>query len=96
MTKIVRLCVLALIVIVFAAGVEAKKKPKKEEEPAGTMSAGTFSGLTFRLLGPALTSGRVSDIAVHPGDRSRYFVAAASGGVWLTANAGTTWTPVFD
>jgi photosystem II stability/assembly factor-like uncharacterized protein len=34
--------------------------------------------------------------AVEPGDRSRYFVAAASGGVWRTTNSGTTFTPVFD
>jgi photosystem II stability/assembly factor-like uncharacterized protein len=33
---------------------------------------------------------------VHPGDRSHYYVAAASGGVWKTTNAGTTWTPIFD
>jgi photosystem II stability/assembly factor-like uncharacterized protein len=38
----------------------------------------------------------VVGFAVHPNDRSQYFVAAASGGVWKTTNAGTTWTPVFD
>ena len=26
----------------------------------------------------------------------KYYVAVASGGVWKTVNAGTTWTPVFD
>ncbi|MGH9337920.1 MAG: WD40/YVTN/BNR-like repeat-containing protein, partial [Vicinamibacteria bacterium] len=25
-----------------------------------------------------------------------YYVAASSGGVWKTENAGTTWTPIFD
>ncbi len=59
-------------------------------------SSGTFSGLIFRSIGPALTSGRISDIAVHPNDYSTYFVTAASGGVWKTTNAGTTWAPVFD
>ncbi len=61
-----------------------------------SLSADTFKGLKFRSIGPALTSGRVNDIAVDPRNRSRYFVAAASGGVWRTANAGTTWEPVFD
>jgi photosystem II stability/assembly factor-like uncharacterized protein len=60
------------------------------------LSTETFKGLKFRSIGPAVTSGRVADIAVDPGDRSRYFVAAASGGVWRTLNAGTTWEPVFD
>jgi photosystem II stability/assembly factor-like uncharacterized protein len=60
------------------------------------MSADSLSGLKLRSIGPALTSGRVVGFAVNPHDRSHYFVAAASGGVWKTTNAGTTWTPVFD
>src|SRR6202008_23949 len=56
----------------------------------------TFAGLKLRLTGPALTSGRVVDFAVHPHHRGHYYAAAASGGVWKTTNAGTTWTPVFD
>ena len=55
-----------------------------------------LAGLELRGLGPAINSGRVSDFAVDPDDRARYFVAVASGGVWRTDNAGTTWTPVFD
>ena len=65
-------------------------------KPADRMSQVTFSGLALRSIGPAVTSGRVVGFAVHPRDRSHYFVAAASGGVWKTTNAGTTWTPVFD
>src|SRR5581483_1377816 len=56
----------------------------------------TFSGLELRAIGPAMTSGRISDIAVDPRDARTWFVAAASGGVWKTTNAGTTFTPVFD
>jgi photosystem II stability/assembly factor-like uncharacterized protein len=41
-------------------------------------------------------SGRIADVAVHPKDKSTWYVAAASGGVWKTTNAGTTFTPVFD
>ena len=57
---------------------------------------GPFGGLRFRSIGPAVTSGRVNAFAVDPTDRSKYYVAVASGGVWKTVNAGTTWTPVFD
>ena len=56
----------------------------------------TFNGLRLRSIGPAFTSGRVCSIAVDPTDHSRYFVGVASGGVWKTTNAGTTWLPVFD
>lgn len=60
------------------------------------MGSGVFSGLRFRSIGPAVTSGRVIAFAVDPTDRTKYYVAVASGGVWKTVNAGTTWTPVFD
>ncbi|MEM9024362.1 MAG: glycosyl hydrolase, partial [Bacteroidota bacterium] len=58
--------------------------------------SGTFSGLKFRSIGPALTSGRVADLAVNPDDHHEYYVAAASGGVWKTVNAGNTFQPIFD
>jgi len=73
-----------------------KATSSKEEEKKGGWSADTWSGLAFRPLGPALTSGRIGDIAVDPTNPHRWFVAVASGGVWKTENAGTSWTPVFD
>lgn len=60
------------------------------------MSTPTFNGLRLRLIGPAFTSGRISGFAVDPTNPTRYYVAVASGGVWKTTNAGTTWTPIFD
>jgi photosystem II stability/assembly factor-like uncharacterized protein len=41
-------------------------------------------------------SGRIVDIAVDPERPSTWYVAAGSGGVWKTTNAGTTWAPIFD
>lgn len=80
---------------------EAKQSPTPEAKPTpiptpNPMSTGTFGGLRFRSIGPAVTSGRVIAFAVDPNDRAKYYVAVASGGVWKTVNAGTTWTPVFD
>lgn len=59
-------------------------------------SADTWAGLSFRGIGPAVTSGRIADIAVDPTRPSRWYVASASGGVWKTDNAGTSWIPIFD
>src|SRR5688572_22042719 len=72
------------------------EKADEEKKPADPMSSGTFNGLKLRLIGPAFTSGRVIGFAVDPGNPAKYFVAAASGGVWRTVNNGATWTPVFD
>ena len=55
-----------------------------------------LAGLALRSIGPAMISGRISDLAVNPRDKKMWYVAAASGGLWKTVNAGTTWTPVFD
>jgi photosystem II stability/assembly factor-like uncharacterized protein len=85
---------LCLIVVSLATADEEKEKEKgKPPEP---MSAANFAGLKLRSIGPAVTSGRVVGFAVHPKSRDHYYVAAASGGVWKTINAGTSWTPVFD
>jgi photosystem II stability/assembly factor-like uncharacterized protein len=67
----------------------------QDAAPPG-MTAETFSALRFRNVGPGLMSGRIADIAIHPGDRATWYVGVGSGGVWKTENAGTTWTPLFD
>ncbi len=64
--------------------------------PEGPLASATFNGLKPRLIGPAVSSGRVVAFAVHPKNKAHYFVAVGSGGVWKTTNAGTTFTPVFD
>ncbi len=68
---------------------EAEVAPAPTEEGAeegeeSRLAAGTFSGLELRNLGPALMSGRVADIAVHPEDASTWYVAVGSGNVWKT------------
>ncbi len=76
-----------------APGKDAKAASEKPKDP---YSAETFAGLALRDLGPALTSGRIGDLAVDPIRKGTYYVAVASGGVWKTTNWGTTFEPVFD
>jgi photosystem II stability/assembly factor-like uncharacterized protein len=52
--------------------------------------------LRFRSIGPAVISGRISDLAIQPDNKSVWYVAAASGGLWKTTNAGTSFSPIFD
>ncbi len=52
--------------------------------------------LRLRSLGPALKPGRVADIAVDPRNRSLWYLANASGGLWKTTNRGINWEPIFD
>jgi len=87
--KITYLVLVIFMIISFPA--YAQKKGK-----ANLLSDSTFAGLKLRNLGPAFMSGRIADIAVHPRDKNRWYVAVGSGGVWKTDNAGTTWKPIFD
>jgi hypothetical protein len=68
----------------------------RAQAPAKADLSAATSGLTLRSVGPAIMGGRIADVEVHPKDRSTWYVAAGSGGVWKTTNSGTTFTPIFD
>jgi photosystem II stability/assembly factor-like uncharacterized protein len=62
-----------------------------------TLDSDTLSGLPIRAVGPAAMGGRIADIAaVHEGPRLTIYVGSASGGVWKSADGGTTFKPIFD
>ena len=93
---------IALSLLLLALALPAPGPAKTREAPAEApeadahLASGTLSALALRNIGPAINSGRVVHFAVTPGKRQRFFVATASGNLWKTDNAGTTWTPVFD
>lgn len=84
------------LVFVSAQGQKKTEAPKETPKDTYALQSGSLSGLRFRNVGPAIASGRIADLAVNPTNHSEYYVAAASGGVWKTTNAGTTFTPIFD
>ncbi len=80
--------ILLFVICCFASNISAQEQSK--------MNASTFAGFEMRNVGPAFTSGRIADIAIHPENTNIWYVAVASGGVWKTENSGVTWTPIFD
>ena len=50
----------------------------------------------WRSVGPAIMGGRVNDVAVVESNPSTLYFAHASGGLFKSVNAGTTWVPVFE
>ena len=82
------------LVLVVPGPLFAASDDTDKAEPG--MNDDTFKGLELRSIGPALMSGRISDIVLHPQNRNIRYVAVGSGGVWKTVNAGTTWEPIFD
>ena len=93
---------LFLFALLIGPIVFAQKKPAPEKVGATTdtekkvlLNADALNLFKFRSIGPAITSGRVADLAVNPSKPQEYYVAVASGGVWKTTNAGNTWQHVF-
>jgi photosystem II stability/assembly factor-like uncharacterized protein len=66
------------------------------QNPGETIPSSVVKGLEFRNIGPAFSSGRIADIAIHPDDVHTWYVAVGSGNVWKTTNAGVTWETIFD
>ena len=110
------LCALAVCFTLISASPGYGQRPARRTaapvarpEPKTAFNAATYDSLmlsefAWRPIGPAVTSGRIVDLAVAEGPESRVgdrlgklmYAASASGGVWKSVNAGTTWEPVFD
>jgi photosystem II stability/assembly factor-like uncharacterized protein len=90
---------LARLLAVFLLAVPLAAQKKSQQTPASNApkyDASTFAGLELRNIGPAMPSGRIVDIAVDPRDHRTWYLAVASGNVWKTVNAGTTFEPIFE
>lgn len=55
-----------------------------------------FGNLSARHIGPALMSGRINDIEMHPSNPRIIYIGAAGGGVWKSSDGGATFSPIFD
>jgi photosystem II stability/assembly factor-like uncharacterized protein len=55
-----------------------------------------FGSIKARQIGPAIMSGRVSDLEGHPTNPRVIYAGTAGGGVWKTADAGITWNPITE
>ena len=53
------------------------------------------TGAAWHSLGPANIGGRVTSLAVDPAHPDTLFAAAASGGVWVSRDAGLTFSPAW-
>ncbi|MEW6456684.1 MAG: glycosyl hydrolase [Acidobacteriota bacterium] len=69
---------------------------KSFEHHANMKNESIFKNLKWRSVGPQFMGGRVTDIAVPPGNHFTIYVAVASGNVWKTVNNGTTWESIFE
>jgi len=108
---VIRLRIAAVLAALLLSGAttSAAQAQRRTQQPVtasalvpGVPDSLLLAELRFRSIGPAVMSGRISDISVpavkRPGERwgKVMYVASAAGGVWKSSNGGVTWTPVFD
>jgi photosystem II stability/assembly factor-like uncharacterized protein len=61
-----------------------------------TPDRATIAGLRWRSIGPVNMAGRITDVEVDPRNSKVFYIAGATGGIWKTVNAGTTWVPLWE
>ncbi|HVE80176.1 MAG TPA: hypothetical protein VNA89_15025 [Gemmatimonadaceae bacterium] len=84
------------LVVTPAAGAQGRGRARASVGAPAPLDTTALRNLEWRNLGPTNMGGRVADVQGVPGDPHVVYVASASGGIWKTTNAGTTWIPIFD
>lgn len=105
-----RFLLLAILFLSATAHAQRKSQPKQSSPTATSgierlqslsnarAAAGEspWRDLPARCIGPTVMSGRVVDLDVNPNNVYHFYVAYASGGLWVTRNNGVSFEPVFD
>ncbi|HEV8358680.1 MAG TPA: hypothetical protein VGQ17_18145, partial [Gemmatimonadales bacterium] len=74
----------------------AASNQERRTPPINQSADPLLAPFRFRSLGPASMGGRIDDIAVSESNPSIIYVGYAVGGVFKSANNGTTFEPVFQ
>ena len=82
---------LVFVGVFFLLGFAANGFAADDEEDSNPLAS-----LPLRHIGPAITSGRISDFAFYPGDDHKFLVGVSSGNLFQTDNNGISWTPLFE
>ncbi len=69
---------------------------QSQTQDATTKGKELFGDLRARHIGPALMSGRITDLELHPTNDRIIYGGTAGGGVWKSNNGGATFNPIFD
>jgi photosystem II stability/assembly factor-like uncharacterized protein len=84
MPEIRRFLTVVIIAMLCGSSIEAQQP-----------DASLYSGLRWRMIGP-FRGGRVNAVSGVAGQPDTFYFGSVGGGVWKSANAGRTWTPIYD
>jgi photosystem II stability/assembly factor-like uncharacterized protein len=74
----------------------ADRREKGYSQLEGLSNNSVFYNIPVRSIGPTVMSGRVVDVEVNPDNPIHFYVAYASGGLWVTHNNGASFDPLFQ
>lgn len=80
---------------IFRAHAQRRAVEAATEAAARAKSAG-LQPSQWQSLGPANVAGRIRSIVFDPRNPRRLFVGAATGGLWISENAGDSWRAYSD
>jgi len=83
-----KLILLVVLMVSANLNINAQDKALKGKE--------IFGDLQARQIGPALMSGRISDLEGHPTNNRIIYAGTAGGGVWKSTNGGASFNSIFD
>ena len=76
----------------FCLSVQGQRKKSTDWTP---YDESLYSSVNWRLVGP-FRGGRAGTVTGVVGDPNLYYMGTAGGGVWKTADAGSTWECISD
>src|SRR5436190_21776913 len=105
MRRSILISVLGVAAVALVAGQTQTAKPptvetisgnqRREQRPMAAVDPALMRGMKFRLLGPS-RGGRVTAVTGVPSQPKTFYMGVASGGLFRTTDAGTTWLPITD
>jgi len=96
MKKITALLVVPIVGLALSAATSPQDRLKSFEAHKAMAQTSMFRNSVWRNVGPYFMGGRICDIEAYEKNPHKILAAAASGGLWLSENNGTTWKPIFD
>lgn len=86
-----------IFVITFCTGASAYAQKKNKKLSITTVSYDTalYNSLKWRNIGP-FRGGRSAAVTGVPGNTNLFYFGSVGGGVWKTADGGSTWVNISD
>ena len=75
---------------------EALTSAKKAEQSVQLRGGWPGFSAPWTVQGPGNIGARINCIKAHPRDPRTIYIGYSGGGLWRTADGGTSWRPIFD